>query len=59
MYWIWNTQKNRSKKNEKEGTALHELMNNATWGKNNGKPEKQNQCKTNKQKNIIENVHWN
>ena len=35
--------------NDKDEKALYKLINNTIHGKNNGKLEKKNQCKTSKQ----------
>ena len=48
----FNTQKRTEaeKNNVKDGEALYKLMNNVIYGKNNRKLQKQNQCKTSKQR---------
>ena len=37
IYWIQHTKKNRTRKNgDKDGKALHKLMNNSAYNGNNG-----------------------
>ena len=51
-YVEFNAQKNRKAKTKaekngaKDGNALYKLMNNAVYGKKNGKLKTQNRCKT-------------